>query len=238
MRVRGQAVEMTLSVPEGPVALDAMLPVFRIMTDHFVEAAGAAEAKAGRTVSCGARCDACCRQLIPLTEPEARRLADLVKQMPEPRRTAVRNRFSALQAALQAEGLLQILYNRETLDKTALHDLGMRYLALEAECPFLEDKNCSIHSERPLACREHLVTSPPELCRNPAAATISKVPMPASIFGAAANLQRSEKMPTAPFVPLPLALEWKGNTERKRRGTEWLQGVMEGLSGKKEPKAE
>jgi hypothetical protein len=31
-------------------------------------------------------------------------------------------------------------------------------------CPFLEDEACSIHADRPLSCREYLVTSPPELC--------------------------------------------------------------------------
>jgi Fe-S-cluster containining protein len=34
-------------------------------------------------------------------------------------------------------------------------------------CPFLEDESCSIHPDRPLVCREYLVTSPAELCAGP-----------------------------------------------------------------------
>ena len=39
----------------------------------------------GVRVSCRAGCGACCRQLVPIAEAEARRIRDLVEAMPEPR---------------------------------------------------------------------------------------------------------------------------------------------------------
>lgn len=238
LRVRGESVEMKLSVPEEAVSLQKMLPVFQIMTDHFVSAAAAAEAANGRTVACGPRCDACCRQLIPLAETEAVQIAELVTRMPAARQSAVRARFAALLARLADEDVLAGLYDRSQMDRAALHALGMRYLSLQADCPFLEDKNCSIHEDRPLACREHLVTSSPECCARPSADSIEKVPMPASVFGAVVNLQRKERSSAAPFVPLPLALEWRGGRDAKFRGTEWLRRVIEELSGKKDARSE
>lgn len=237
LRVRGEPVDMRLSVPKEKVPLQSMMPVFQIMTDHLVHAAGAAEATAGKKVSCGPRCNACCRQLIPLAEVEAKQIAGLVARMPETRQSTIRSRFAELLARLDAEGLLQAMYDRSHLTKASLHDLGMRYLSLQTECPFLEDRNCSIHADRPLVCREHLVTSPAEHCNNPTAASIEKVAMPASVFGAVVQLQRTEDA-SSRFVPLPLALEWQGVPEVKKPGTEWLRQVMDGLSGKRDTSPE
>jgi hypothetical protein len=39
------------------------------------------------------------------------------------------------------------------------------YHALYVTCPFLgDDHRCTVYADRPLACRTHLVLSPPELC--------------------------------------------------------------------------
>jgi NADH:ubiquinone oxidoreductase subunit D len=47
----------------------------------------------GATVSCKKGCGACCRQLVPVSEIEARQLKELVEQMPEPRRSEIWARF-------------------------------------------------------------------------------------------------------------------------------------------------
>jgi hypothetical protein len=46
-------------------------------------------------------------------------------------------------------------------------ELSHEYFRLGIACPFLEDESCSIHPDRPMACREYLVSSPPENCRSP-----------------------------------------------------------------------
>ncbi len=42
-----------------------------------------------------------------------------------------------------------------------------RYFHLGIACPFLEDESCSIHADRPISCREYLVTSPAVNCADP-----------------------------------------------------------------------
>lgn len=102
----------------------------------------------GAPVSCGKGCAACCRELIPVSPAEAFSLVEYLDSLPGPLRTARRMRFRAATRTLAAA---------QPADPGAYFRLGL-------PCPFLEDEACSAHPARPLACREHLVTSAPESC--------------------------------------------------------------------------
>ena len=82
--------------------------------------------------------------------------------MPEPRRTVIRQRFDA--ALQKLVGLIDRMPT-ETAEQRA--ELSLAYFKFGIACPFLEDESCSIHPDRPMACREHLVSSPAENCRTP-----------------------------------------------------------------------
>jgi Fe-S-cluster containining protein len=167
-----EPVELELVVQAGPVSMDEVLPIFQGLSDLFV-ARGVAKAEAeGRCVSCRAGCGACCRQLVPISEPEARGLARLVEEMPEPRRSQVQARFEAALAALAPTGLIERAMHPA---EGEARRLGLEYFAERVACPFLEAEACSIHPDRPLACREYLVTSPARNCEAPASASIEKV---------------------------------------------------------------
>src|SRR6185295_18155103 len=117
--------------------------------------------KEGRSVSCGAACGACCRQIVPLSAVEARHVAAVVAAMPEARQEEVRARFAAVQRAVREAGVLAGV-RRDTPDKA----VTARYFALGMACPFLVDESCSIYEDRPLICREFVVSSPAENCKN------------------------------------------------------------------------
>lgn len=151
-------IEMT--VPAGPVAVEDVLPIVQGLSSLFAARATARVEAEGRAVSCRAGCGACCRQLVPVAPAEARALARLVEALPEPRRSRVRDRFDRALETLNALGILEWLDQ----DPASRHAVGMDYFRAGVACPFLEDEACSIHPDRPLACREYLVTSPPELC--------------------------------------------------------------------------
>jgi hypothetical protein len=73
----------------------------------------------------------------------------------------------------------------------------------------LEDESCTIHPERPIACREYLVTSPPEHCAHREVGQVEGVKLPASVWTAIARLEPIETgAKSLPWVPLILALEW------------------------------
>jgi len=185
LRIGGHPVEMQLTVPAAPVKPQRMLPIFQQMSSAVVNlSADSVEAEGGK-ISCKAGCGACCRQAVPISEVEAYQLADLVEAMPEPRRSVIKKRFD--------DALKHFISIRWFDELTDLQDMAFEnvpgfspqkytetitsYMHEDIPCPFLEDESCSIHPNRPLVCREYLVTSPAENCKAPTAETIRRVPI-------------------------------------------------------------
>ena len=107
-------------------------------------------------------------------------------------------------------------------------ELSLAYFALRVPCPFLEDESCSIHAERPLVCREYLVTSPAELCAGPTQEGVTPVAVP-KVSPAARRLQDDED----DWFPLALLLDWARTrplSTRRRAGPEWIQRFVERMS--------
>src|SRR5262249_7534823 len=86
----GETLNIAIPIPAAPVGGAALIPIARALAEGIGERAVAAEAAAGRHVSCRKGCGACCRQLVPLPVTEARRISALVEAMPEPRRSTIR----------------------------------------------------------------------------------------------------------------------------------------------------
>jgi Fe-S-cluster containining protein len=165
LELLGALRSFELTIPVGPITLDELLPVARDLTERVAEIAIVAT---GGKVSCGPGCGACCRQKVTITEAEAHRLAVVVARLPEPRRSQIRGRFREAIAQLEEAKLLGPAGDRgwrtnATFD-AAGDEIATRYFRLGIACPFLETESCSIHSERPLVCREYLVTSSPTCC--------------------------------------------------------------------------
>jgi Fe-S-cluster containining protein len=179
--VFGQAMHIEISISTGPVAGAALVPIARALGEAISGRAIDVEAAAGRIVPCRKGCAACCRHLVPLAVTEARAIHALVEAMPEPRRREIHRRFAAIQAALTEAGLHEQILDTARIPADGATALNLGYFRLYLDCPFLEDESCSIHAERPLACREYLVTSPAEFCANPAAGRITGVPRPLRI---------------------------------------------------------
>lgn len=235
LRVNGETVKLELTIPEAPVSTKAMLPVLQGMTNTLVAHAARQAESGGKAVTCKEGCWACCRHLVPVSEEEARYLADIVAALPEPQRAELERRFAVTIEVLREAELLEPLRDRGQQGERSLHDLGMAFFELNIACPFLDGARCSIHAQRPLACREHLVTSAPENCDRPTAASVRKLPIPASIFGALIKLAAVPGSKVVRFVPLVLALEWASENPdcgKPVPGPAILKRVLENLSGK------
>jgi len=185
MSVGGEPLKMQMTVPATPVKPHRMLPVFQKMTNSFVEMSAVSAGARGETVSCRAGCDACCRHPVPISELEIYYLAELVNEMPEPRRSQVRERFQAAADHFRKMGWYDRMNEVANLTLTEsertvtdeINKAAVDYFREQVPCPFLdiETASCSIHESRPLACREYLVTSPAANCSDPAADNIKKV---------------------------------------------------------------
>jgi methyltransferase-like protein/Fe-S-cluster containining protein len=231
MSIAGRPIEAQIEVPEAPTRPRQLLPILQWFTDEVVEAARGRVEQEGKTISCRAGCGACCRQLVPISRAEAYQLAELVERLPETRRSEVRRRFQAAEERLAAAGLLEGLMEPTSL-AVDTRALGLDYFRLGIACPFLENESCSIHSDRPLACREYLVTSPAENCRQPTAETIEMVDLPARVSKALLAVEQGNaKRPT--WVPLSLAPRWAASHAEPppgRSGPELLGDIFQRLS--------
>jgi Fe-S-cluster containining protein len=182
-RVRGalafqiddRKISMELELPDEPMAADDILPILQRISDKVAAGAMARAEAGGSPITCKAGCGACCRQPVPVSEPEARRLAEMVATMPEPRRSQVRARFEAASTALRAAGVLDAYQAQHQARQPVTAGMALRYFHLRVACPFLENENCSIYPERPLICREYLVFSDPKVCSDPTPTSVKRI---------------------------------------------------------------
>jgi Fe-S-cluster containining protein len=202
----GQRVHAEFNLPTAPVRARQMLPVFQTLTDFVVQQGVQAAEANGTPVSCKKGCAACCRQVVLLSEQEARHLHDLVGRLPEPQRAAIEARFAQAGQRLHEAGLLEPLRRLAQLRRDEIAALSLRYFALFLDCPFLEAEACSIYADRPLLCREYVVTSPAANCSRPAEVAIRGVPLAAQMSTVIARL--GDPARPGRWVPLVLALEW------------------------------
>jgi Fe-S-cluster containining protein len=199
----------TVSLPVVPTRPRELVPLALTLADAVAEDAGRRVAAEGGTVSCKKGCGACCRWLVHVSESEAYYLHELVEGMPEPRRSQVRERFAEARRRLCEAGFLETLQQFPIWTGREINERSKDYHALQIPCPFLEDESCSIYANRPVVCREYLVTSAPEHCASVDRTAIRPVSIPFSSFAGLARFGVPAEAKTMHrWVPLVLALEW------------------------------
>ena len=207
-----------ITVPNAAVPAAEIVPALQGLVNAVVEAA-----EAGKAISCRKGCGACCRQLVPVSRTEGERLLQLVETMADERRETLKTRFAAAEAAIEAAGL-------KDRQGRSDRELSTAYFAMGVPCPFLEDESCSIHPERPLVCREYLVTSPAALCAGAKQEGVTPVAVP-KVSMAARGLQEDDD----DWFPLAMLMAWARTRPRKtakRTGPEWVQRFLKRLSVK------
>lgn len=236
--VDGTRFRAELPVPEGPATVQDLLPVLHAVTDALVSVAEDAITNQGKLISCKKGCGACCRQLVPISYDEAAGIRDLLDGMPADRRQRLELRFTQAQEKLRSAGLLEKLQHPERFADDDLLPLGIEYFRLAIACPFLEEESCSIHADRPLACREYLVTSDPQHCAAPTPETISMVPMPAKLsriitrIGAAGRFTRWQPLILATDEPPGSETGPAAKDSSTMPGPELLKLIFERLAEK------
>lgn len=232
----GVTLEGEAEIPAGPVTVEEMLPVFHGIGSALVEIAVKGVEQDGRKISCKAGCGACCRQLVPLSEHEARAITQLLFSMPEPRRTEVMLRFREAIRRVEEAGLRPKIENLHMAnERDERTRAGMEYFRLGVPCPFLEEESCSIHEVRPMACREYLVTSDPVHCQDPAALKVQGVYLPGkpsqtlNAFGAGDGQAR---FLVVPLILAPLFAAANPAPEAQVPAPEMLKQFLTELQGR------
>ena len=206
--------------PAAPVTAADIVPALQGVVNAVVDAAERNAVASGREISCRKGCGACCRQLVPISRSEGERLLALVDAMPTGRRMRVKKRLEETAALVERAGL-------GAANGRSDREMSAAYFALGIACPFLEDESCSIHADRPLVCREYLVTSPASLCAGPAQEGVTPVPVP-KLSLAAQRLQDERDS----WFPLAMLMAWSRTPRpaQQRPATEWVQRFLRRLS--------
>jgi len=216
-------------LPPAGAGVDAMVPLLHAVGRSLLEET----APRNEAVSCGPRCGACCRQLVPISLSESVYLHErVIPGLSLDHRERVAARISEAARRLAEEGLEAPLENLpQEGDSLERRKLGLAYFRLGIPCPFLEDESCSIHPQRPLACREYLVKSPPERCSMPNAAEIQQVQLPVKPSNALI-VADAARTGTSGWIPMISAL-MSGPSEAGKMNDPalFLQSFLSGLNG-------
>jgi Fe-S-cluster containining protein len=202
-----RSIDAKVRLPAEPVRASELLSVILPLAGAVARMSESRAIEQGHTISCREGCGACCRQLVPVSEPEARHLASLVAAMPPDRREQVTERFREARerAAAVLEGI------RGLAGEALVEEIGKAaypYFALGIPCPFLEQESCSIHAQRPAVCREYLVTSQPVHCETMNAEKVQRVAVPVPVSSALLYFSDGRGTAEPRVMPLIDALEF------------------------------
>jgi hypothetical protein len=147
--------------------------------------------------------------LVPLSIFEAEALGALIRAFSESRRQQLAVRFHETLRSLAASGLIDRMVGEDWLAETGVsNQLALDYLYRRIPCPFLEDESCSIYPDRPLACREHMVTSPPIFCEDPAEMKSVPVRLPLRFLHVLVRMGADLEGDSRGWIPLVFLLAW------------------------------
>jgi Fe-S-cluster containining protein len=197
IETRDGTLALELELPARAMRLAELTTAFTIVSDRVTSISRDRQG----AVSCREGCAACCRQLVPVSPPEAFRLLELVT--PE-----VDEKFSAARERLDSSPLGRAL-DAPHIDERRALEIALAYPRLRLDCPFLVEERCSIYSDRPAVCREYLVTTPAENCTMPSPARpLRRVPIPFEVSNALSRVA-AEVLGGEPItIPLPRAIAW------------------------------
>jgi Fe-S-cluster containining protein len=212
-------IEAEIELPQGPMRLVDLASFVLGLSSTVADMGARITANLGRQVSCSKGCGACCRQLVPLSPPEAIMIAELVISMPKEFRTRIQNRFNSAVRQVERSGLLEKLaglQDSSSLSHKDKHTLTKEYFLQHIPCPFLENECCGIYESRPSICREYLVISHPKYCRDPYITRIDRLPVSIRLSEALSRMWAQATHTPPQLIPLILALKWSEEHKRQR----------------------
>ncbi|MFW6061400.1 MAG: hypothetical protein ACOC93_01200 [Planctomycetota bacterium] len=200
--VPGGAVNLRFTVPDAPARLADIVPLARQLATQVACQTVARRAKQARPISCRKGCAACCEYFVPVSPPEALRLAVEIDQMPPRLGACLRQRFADAAVRLAACA-------RRTAppgETPRMDRLSEMYADLHAPCPLLHNGLCAHYACRPVACREHITAASPAACSRPGGA--EPVQLPVSLLEGLLRLTAELTGAEAEVLGLGQSLAW------------------------------
>ena len=193
-------------VPHSPIGLADLVPPMHGLCDGVVSLAVKKAAHKGNPTRCKAGCGVCCRQMVPVSIPEAFFLWHETLLAEDGYSQLVNERFARTQAALERSGLWNTLENCTMGREQAA--AAADYWNLSIPCPYLADESCAIHPVRPCSCREYNVYTDPEFCKQLLAYKVKRIGIHRKMT-AALSRTAADVLSAAPvLIPLAMIPQW------------------------------
>jgi len=207
--IGGGYLHASAQLPAGRTTLTELLPIIRNIESAITGRVAQEAEAAGSPISCKASCAACCRQMVPLNLFEAEAMMAWLRSLPEERQAEIEARFHGALSTLRDAGVIEKLLDPQwTKQEGYATGVAIAYFNAHVACPFLENENCGIYTNRPLVCREYMVTSPPELCQDPAVNEVHGVQLPLKLTHVMYAFGRQMERDTRGWIPLVFLLAW------------------------------
>ncbi len=226
----GRKREISIGLSDSFARLLDLAPLAQSLCDIVVSEAKERSRIQGRALPCGKGCSTCCSYLVPLSIPEAIYLYEKIQSLPFDQSRGLWSQSLAVARELLAHNPLEGLSG----DEDTLDHVGRWYSSKKRPCPFLEQDLCSLYDQRPLACREHLVTTPPLFCESHSVERVRSLKLPYSMVETLGKVTAQLEKTNVEAVMLPLVLPWiQDNPERllrkwsARRMAECFLGAIE-----------
>lgn len=148
---------------------ETVTSVFKLV-DHAILEASKHKNSLLANSTCKRSCSACCHVRVDTSYSEAARLWDLNRE--------------------------KILSNRDKIEKLAGLNAFDRWRLPHSEkaCVFLENNECSVYEDRPIACRKYFVTSDPKICgADEAEVTVAFSPQTEILYSAYTGVDKEIK---------------------------------------------
>lgn len=221
--VADKVVDFRINATTKEATLADIVPLARTISSKLAIAFLDTLGKDGRIVACCKGCSACCNYLIPLSVPEAFRLRQELLLQPEDDLNRI------LQSCLDTtQSMLDIrppAFSSQS-GQSQIDRISKWYSGFKLACPFLSDGLCVSYEQRPLACREHIVTGSSFFCQPDHGGAPDVATMPVSVLEALGQLTAELEESGIEAVVLPLVFVWlHDNLERAERTWPWVTMV-------------
>ena len=217
--VAGKTVQFRIDVAAKQATLADIVPLARRLSTKLAILFLERLRENGQSIPCCKGCSACCSYLIPLSVPEVFRLREELLAMPSSKSSRILKSCVIAAKRILDKSHEDIDANKLTKNNLAQKDeISKWYTSLKLTCPFLSEDLCLLYEQRPLACREHIVTGSAVSCETGHRTEPNVAPMPVSILEALGLLAAELEQSDVEAVMLPLALPWtQDNLQRSRQ---------------------
>ena len=221
--VADKVVGFRINASSKQATLSDIVPLARTISSKLAIAFLDVLGEEGQTVACCKGCSTCCNYLIPLSVPEAFRLRqDLLLQSEGELNRILQSCLDTTQSMLDIRPPIFSSKN----DQSPVDQISKRYSGFKLACPFLSDGLCVSYEQRPLACREHIVTGSSIFCQPEYGGEPDVASMPVSVLEVLGELTAELEGSDVEAVVLPLAFVWlHDNLERAERTWSWVTMV-------------